>query len=64
MSIKVRIVFTHPITHLHGKRCVIAGLEVQYSRLTLGDLTNRIEETEAHLSRITGMVVKIETASE
>jgi hypothetical protein len=42
----------------------IVGIEVPYEALTVGDLTDRIAETEAHLSRITGLEVKIETAME
>jgi hypothetical protein len=42
----------------------IYGTEVPYERLTVGDLTDRIAETEAHLSRITGLEVKIETGAE
>ena len=42
----------------------IEGTEVPFESLTVGDLTDRIAEVEAYLSRITGMEVKIETASE
>ena len=43
---------------------VVQDLEVPFSALTLGDLTDRIAECEAYLSRITGLQVRIETASE
>jgi hypothetical protein len=55
-SIKVQVKFT-----LGMSRHTIHGVEVLYDKLTIGDLTDRIAETEAHLSRITGLEVKIET---
>lgn len=68
MSIKVRIVADNPAIQDRPedwgkpKGWCVEGLEVQYDKITIGDLTDRIAETEAHLSRITGLVVKIETA--
>lgn len=70
MTIKVRIVAVNPLIQDRpedwGKPAgwCVEGLEVPFSALTLGDLTDRISETEAHLSRILGLTVKIETASE
>ncbi len=61
MTIKVNIVFVDP----RGlKNAELRGLEVPYDKITLGDLTDKIAETEAHLSRIMGLVVKIETGAE
>jgi hypothetical protein len=70
MTIKVRIVFHDPNIRDTpadwGKRVssVVEGNEVPYDKITLGDLTDKITETEAHLSRITGLVVRIETGAE
>ena len=69
MTIKVRITFkdfgTDGFPRLsRDQDIVVSGLEVPFSALTFGDMTMRIAETEAHLSRITGLVVKIETAAE
>ena len=65
MTIKVRISFKTDVAGWCSNGTVyVSGLEVPFEALTLGDLTDRIAETEAHLSRITGLVVKIETASE
>ena len=70
MSIKVRIRFTGVDDTMDRKlgdyrhTVTVTGNEVQYDKLTIGDVTSRIEETEAHLKRITGLEVKIETASE
>ena len=60
MIIKVKLTFSH-----HDfRRDEVQGLEVPFEALTVGDLTDRIAETEAHLSRITGLEVHIETATE
>lgn len=66
MTIKVRVTFSErPRAGRLGMfTSTIEGEEVDYSCLTIGDMTRRIEETEAHLSRITGMEVKIQTGSE
>ena len=66
MTIKVCITFTSDNMQLGDckRRQEISGLEVPLEALTLGDLTDRIAETEAYLSRITGLVVKIETGAE
>ena len=70
MTIKVRIIAVNPNIRdtpsdwdkSAGWAC--EGVEVPYENLTIGDLTDRIAECEAYLSRITGLVVKIETGSE
>lgn len=67
MTIKVRITFSQSNDTLDcrsGIRYAVHGFEVPYEHLTIGDLTDRIAETEEHLSRITGLAVKIETGEE
>ena len=64
MTIKVRIMFSRQTEHGETPATMIEGLEVPFEALTLGDLTDRIAETEAHLSRILGLTVKIETGAE
>lgn len=65
MTIKVRITFT-PVANRSrlNREVVVNSLEVPFEMLTVGDLTDRITETEAYLSRILGMVAKIETGAE
>mgnify|MGYP001560855395 CR=1 FL=1 len=57
MTIKVKLLFTDP----NREPAVIHGIEVPFEALTVRDLTDRIAETEAPLSRITGLAVRIET---
>ena len=64
MTIKISIHFADPSGESPDHRAVIHGREVSYSAIAIGDLTDKIAETEAHLSRITGLVVKIETGEE
>ena len=59
MTIKVRITFRD-----NKRSWSVPGNEVPFLNLTVGDMTDKIAECEAYLSRITGLVVKIETASE
>lgn len=59
MTIKVRITFKS-----RGRSWSVPGAEVPFTSLTVGDMTDHVQETEAYLSRITGMEVHIETASE
>lgn len=61
MTIKLKITF-YDRREGHIKERVVQGLEVPYEKLTLGDLTDKIRETEEYLSRVTGLAVKIETA--
>ncbi len=70
MTIKVRIIAVNPLIQDRPSDwdkpagwCV-EGIEVPFEALTVGDLTDRIAETEAYLSRITGLDVRIETAAE
>jgi hypothetical protein len=46
------------------KKQTVVGYEVLYTSITIGDLNDKIRETEAYLSRIMGMEVHINTASE
>jgi hypothetical protein len=62
-TIKVAIDFHIPDGILVKKQ-TITGCEVPYKSITIGDLTDKIRETEAYLSRIMGMEVHINTASE
>lgn len=64
MIIKVSITLNDPACESPDHRTVITGLEVPFDALTIGDLTDRITETEVYLSRIMGLMVKIETAVE
>jgi hypothetical protein len=66
VTIKVRIVFRQPTDNdcMRSTPIIVKGIEVPFTSLTVDDLTHRIAETEAHLSRIMGLTVKIETASE
>jgi hypothetical protein len=66
VTIKVKVTFTSSDLQLgdRKRRQVISGVEVPFTSLTVDDLTHRIRETEAHLSRITGLTVKIETGAE
>jgi hypothetical protein len=63
VSIKVHIVFTDR-AHPNRASTLVVGREVPFEGLQLGDVTTLIEQTQAHLSRITGLVVKIETGAE
>lgn len=56
--IKTRIVFSGQSAH------IVTGVEVPLSVFKVGDLTDRIRETEEHLSRLTGLTVRIETDTE
>jgi hypothetical protein len=56
MTIKVRITFSDG---RHSRS--VPGHEVPFTSLTVGDMTDKVAETEAYLSRIMGLVVKIET---
>lgn len=58
--IKAKIIFAHP----GGTIDAISGVEVPLEAFKVGDLTDRVRETEEHLSRLTGLVVRIEMASE
>jgi hypothetical protein len=62
-TIKVAIDFHIREGFLIKKQTVI-GFEVPYTSITIGDLNDKIRETEAYLSRIMGMEVHINTASE
>lgn len=56
MVIKIRLTFAD------GRRSwSVPGQEVPFEHLTVGDLTEKIAETEAYLSRLTGLTVKITT---
>jgi hypothetical protein len=60
VTIKVKIVFTHDSRPNWAG--IVQGLEVPFENL--GEIIDQIAETEAYLSRITGLQVRIETGSE
>ena len=62
MTIKVKIVFTHDSRPNWAG--IVQGLEVPFEKLTLDEIIDQTAETEAYLSRITGLQVRIETGSE
>ena len=59
-TIKAKITFHDP----DGEKTEIVGREVMFRILQLGDVTDRMAETEEHLARIMGLVVRIETGIE
>ena len=63
MTIKVRITFASP-RGLRPILSVVNGQEVPFEALTVGDLTDKIAEAEKYLSRLTGLIVRIETGAE
>jgi hypothetical protein len=56
MTIKVRITFKG-----NGRSWSVPGREVPFVSLTVGDMTDRVKETEEYLKRLTGLEVRIET---
>lgn len=63
-SIRVKVILLRTIYSTKDHRgAVIMGEDVPYEALTVGDVDeSRIAETAAHLSRLLGMHVRIETA--
>lgn len=60
MVIKVRLHFVDD-TPNRRRSWSVPGLEVPFDGLSVGDVTNRVAETEAYLSRLTGLKVTIDT---